>query len=209
MTFRSDSDVVVRWDRHVTRDTWHVTRESNVTPQTRLHWETAGASVGAGGVQVVQQGHNHHIIRLCTSHVQVPLPDFSHYTYPHFRERGNTSHPPIVWFVSHCNAHSGRFKHKRQEILRHHEVVIMIIGTNTSPGWGNGSAWTSTGSAGRSSAGRWGTCSTSTPPPPTPALTLSTGSTGERWGRHGHSHRELREVNGQSMSSIVSVLVSL
>ena len=48
--------------------------------------------------------------------MQVPLPDFSHYTYPHFRERGNTSHPPIVWFVSHCNAHSGRFKHKTGNI---------------------------------------------------------------------------------------------
>ena len=28
MTFRSDSDVVVRWDWHVTRDKWHVTRDT-------------------------------------------------------------------------------------------------------------------------------------------------------------------------------------
>ena len=45
---------------------------------------------------------------------QTPLANFSHYTYPHYRDtRGQVdsqgdSQAPIVWFVSHCNAHSGR-----------------------------------------------------------------------------------------------------
>ena len=49
---------------------------------------------------------------------QAPLANFSHYTYPHYRDtraKGDSqgdsqgeSQAPIVWFVSHCNAHSGR-----------------------------------------------------------------------------------------------------
>ena len=41
--------------------------------------------------------------------MQAPLADFSNYTYPHFRDLGNISGAPIAWFVSHCNAHSGRW----------------------------------------------------------------------------------------------------
>ena len=51
------------------------------------------------------------VLRQVTANVmglQTPLANFSHYTYPHFREHGERSQPPIVWFVSHCNAHSGR-----------------------------------------------------------------------------------------------------
>jgi len=41
---------------------------------------------------------------------QAPLANFSHYTYPYFKEH-NDSAAPIVWFVSHCGAHSGRDKY--------------------------------------------------------------------------------------------------
>ena len=40
---------------------------------------------------------------------QTPRANFSHYTYPHYRDHGHHSQAPIVWFVSHCNAHSGRW----------------------------------------------------------------------------------------------------
>jgi len=42
---------------------------------------------------------------------QEPLADFSNYTYLHYRDYGNITQAPIAWFVSHCNAHSGRDKY--------------------------------------------------------------------------------------------------
>ena len=39
---------------------------------------------------------------------QSPLANFSHYNYPYYRMYKNTT-APIVWFVSHCKAHSGRW----------------------------------------------------------------------------------------------------
>ena len=45
---------------------------------------------------------------LCSLYSPTPRANFSHYTYLHFREQGQDSPAPIVWFVSHCSAHSGR-----------------------------------------------------------------------------------------------------
>merc|ERR1719270_365035 len=39
------------------------------------------------------------------------LANFSHYTYNYYREYGKNVSSPIVWFVSHCKAHSGRDKY--------------------------------------------------------------------------------------------------
>ena len=108
---------------------------------------------------------------------QTPRANFSHYTYPYFKEHNATVTAPIVWFVSHCSAHSGRWGHFIMLFPHHH--TFLLPGINTLGGCRSGSVWTYSASAGTSSAARWRTSGTSTPPMRTPASTWSTGSTGQ------------------------------
>ena len=44
--------------------------------------------------------------------LKTDLANFSHYTYNYYREYGKNVSSPIVWFVSHCKAHSGRYENR-------------------------------------------------------------------------------------------------
>ena len=108
MTFRKDSDVTVRYTpANVVVGFYefcfyrHGYFEKRSTPLTDSEMATLYSQVGSGFRQRNE----------LKRYVQVPFADFSHYTYPYFKSSGNTSSSsaPIAWFVSHCNAHSGRW----------------------------------------------------------------------------------------------------
>ena len=123
MTFRTDSDVVVRQDCNMNCNLWLRSPSSDMDTlrderSRSQRWRCQSYTARWEELYCRQVTAN-------LMGLQTPLANFSHYTYTHFREHGETSQPPIVWFVSHCNAHSGRSVSMIRFWLPLSEVTLM------------------------------------------------------------------------------------